>query len=271
MKKGVDTMTNLEEILQAVQYTGAFADAMNCLDNDFHNYDGEEDVVFENDILEDFCSDRTDFSWACGASKVVLIAHNDDDSYVLKTAYVGYAYEPKDENGDFIEDADWEFAAWDREDDCRVEYLVYRAAVARGVEHFFAETIKVDGAIYMQEAYQQPLAAMSRSEMLYEVSEENRARFKVNGSEYDATVVDNVALENKLVDLRSRLGAATFILFFDRYTVSELQALQQFIMDYDINDLHRNNIGWFYDELKFVDFCGFGGKTSSIVTSEADN
>lgn len=264
-------MTNLEEILQAVQYTDAFTAAMDCFDNDFHNYDGEEDVVFEDGILEDFCSGHADFSWACGASKVVLIADNDDNSYVLKTAYVGYAYEPRDEKGDFIEDADWEFATWDREDDCRIEYLVYRAAVAKGVEHFFAETIKVDGAIYMQEAYHQPLAAMSRSEMLYEVSDENRVRFKIDGAEYDMTAVDNVASENGLYDLRDRLGASTFILFFDRYTVSELQALQQFLLDYDINDLHRNNIGWFYDELKFVDYCGFGGRTSSIVTSEADN
>lgn len=264
-------MTNLEEILQAVQYTGSFTAAIDCLDNDFHNYLGDETVVYENCLLEDFCCDHENFSWACGASKVVLVADNDDDSYVLKTAYVGYAYEPKDENGNFIEDADWEFEAWDREDDCRIEYLVYRAAVARGVEHFFAETIKVDTAIYMQEAYQKPLGDMSFSEMFSLISMENRAKFKIEITDFDITAVDNVAFETGLVGLREKLGARTFILYFDRYTVSELQALQQFLLDYDINDLHRNNIGWFYDELKFVDYCGFGGKTSSIITSEVDN
>jgi hypothetical protein len=61
-----------------------------------------------------------------------------------------------------------------------------------------------------------------------------------------------------------------FAIYVSMYTFEELYCLQKFLEEYDINDLHSSNIGWFGNELKFIDFSGYGTATASIVSSKKD-
>lgn len=217
--------------------------------------------------MDDFCENHSNFSWANGACKVCLICEDNDDSYVLKTAFAGLAYEPEDENGEVIEDEDWEFSSRTEEDDCLVEYLVYKAAVAAHVDQFFAETIELGSGVYMQQKYDMPFCDKSYKELYDDLSSELRNLFAFEEEYTPITFykVKDVAKEVGLTKLAKRLDTTTFIALYANYSIRELLELQDFLETYCINDLHSGNIGYFYDELKFVDYCGCGSNTSSII------
>lgn len=264
-------MTKLEQILANVQDTKDFRNAVDCISQEFHNYQGEEDIPFEEDTLENFCYDNSDafttFSWASGASKVCIICDSHDgNDYVLKTAYCGYAYEPEDDEGEPIPGADWEFEDYHGADECRVEYLVYRAAVAAGLGHFFAETIKLDIGIYMQEKYDCPVDG---ADVMFRIGYTllDRVYDEDYPMMFNRDKVSKLVQESGLNDFYRHLrgNAKSFMLFYDRYGLQELLRLQAFLEEYDINDLHASNIGIFGNDVKFVDYCGYGSTTSIQV------
>lgn len=268
-------MTKLETILASVQDTDVFKNAVKCLSQDFHNYEGEEDCVFEDGVLEDFCYENStetmEFTWGSGVSKVALVCSSSDgNDYALKTAYVGAAYTPY--NPDKEDDEDWQFSEYKHADECRVEYLVYRAAVAAGLGHFFAEMIKIDTGIYMQEKYDISVCRLEDEDMKLHISEtlltSDLCEFRRSGWvlwERDAIedLVDRVGLDSLFSHLRC--SCSSFMMFYNRYSIVELRRLQAFLDEYDINDLHSSNIGVFGSDVKFIDYCGYESSTSEKV------
>lgn len=265
-------MTKLESILASVQDTDAFKNAVECLSQDFHNYEGEEDCVFEDEVLEDFCYENStetmEFIWGSGVSKVAIVCNSSDgNDYALKTAYVGAAY--SDYNSD---DEDWKFIEYRHADECRVEYLVYRAAVAAGLGHFFAEMIKIDTGIYMQEKYDTSVCRLEDEDMKLHISETLLTSDLCEFQRFDWVLWERGAIENLVerVGLGSlfshlRQNCSSFMLFYNRYSIVELRRLQVFLDEYDINDLHSSNIGIFGSDIKFIDYCGYESSTSEIV------
>jgi hypothetical protein len=272
-------VTKLESILASVQDTDAFKNAVECLSQDFHNYEGEEDCVFEDDILEDFCYDNStesmEFTWGSGVSKVAIVCSSfDGNNYALKTAYVGAAYvdyDPdKEDNPE--DDEDWKFSEYKHADECRVEYLVYRAAVAAGLGHFFAEMIKIDIGIYMQEKYDTSICRLEDEDMKLYISEtlltsELCECYRSDWILWERAAVEDLVKRVGLESLFSHLkkNCSSFMIFYTRYSIVELRRLQIFLDEYDINDLHSSNIGVFGSDIKFIDYCGFGSSTSEKV------
>lgn len=268
-------MTKLESILASVQDTEAFQDVVRCLSQDFHNYEGEEDCVFEEDVLEDFCynnsTETMEFTWGSGVSKVAIVCSSfDGNDYALKTAYVGSAYTSG-------EDEDWQFSEYRYTDECRVEYLVYRAAVAAGLGHFFAEMIKINTGIYMQEKYDTSIGRLEDEDMKLHISEtlltsdlceRYRSDWIVWEREAVEDLVERVGLDSLFSHLRD--NCSSFMMFYNRYGIVELRRLQTFLDEYDINDLHSSNIGVFGSDVKFIDYCGYESSTSEKVGISAE-
>lgn len=272
-------MTKLESILASVQDTEVFQKAVKCLSQDFHNYEGEEDCVFEDGALEDFCYENStetmEFTWGSGVSKVAIVCSSfDGNDYALKTAYVGAAYTPydPDKEDDSEEDEDWQFSEYKHADECRVEYLVYRAAVAAGLGHFFAEMIKIDTGIYMQEKYDTSISRLEDEDMKLHISETlltsdlcecHRSDWILWERSAVEDLVDRVGLDSLFSHLRC--NCSSFMMFYNRYSIIELRRLQAFLDEYDINDLHSSNIGVFGSDVKFIDYCGYESSTSEKV------
>lgn len=280
-------MTKMETILNNVKDTVPFQAAVECISNSFHNYDGEEDCVFEDGMLEDFEYEYSDpdtginFVWGSGVSKVALVCTAEDgNSYALKTAYEGYAYLPvknKDENEDEEnekdeeEEEEWAFESYNHINECRVEYLVYRAAVAAGLGHFFAEMIKINSDVYMQEKYDISVSRLENETDdfgLY-ISQTLIERFRDKNSKHYLYFnnISRYAEELGLEDFYECLkeNDDSFLMFCSRYSRMELLRLQAFLNEYDINDLHSSNIGMFGNDIKFIDYCGYCSNTSSKV------
>ena len=216
-----------------------------------------------------------EFTWGSGVSKVAIVCSSSDgNNYALKTAYVGSAYTPynPDKEDDSEEDEDWQFSEYKNADECRVEYLVYRAAVAAGLGHFFAEMIKIDTGIYMQEKYDTSINRLEDEGIKLHISETLLASnlcecYRSNWIlwERDAVedLVERVGLDSLFSHLRG--NCSSFMMFYNRYSIVELRRLQAFLDEYDINDLHSSNIGVFGSDVKFIDYCGYESSTSEKV------
>lgn len=275
-------MTRLESILASVQDTEVFKKAVECLSQDFHNYESEEDCVFEDGVLEDFCYENStetmEFTWGSGVSKVALVCSSfDGKDYALKTAYVGAAYSPYNPDKEDDEEEDWQFSEYKYPDECRVEYLVYRAAVAAGLGHFFAEMIKIDTGVYMQEKYDSSISRLENEDMGLHISETlltsdlcDRCRSDWILWERDVIedLVERIGLDSLFSHLRH--DCSSFMMFYNRYSIVELRRLQAFLDEYDINDLHSSNIGVFGSDVKFIDYCGYESSTSEKVGVSAE-
>lgn len=207
-----------------------------------------------------------EFTWGSGVSKVAIVCNSfDGNDYALKTAYVGAVYTED-------EDEDWKFTEYKHADECRVEYLVYRAAVAAGLGHFFAEMIKIDTGIYMQEKYDTSIGRLEDEDMKFYISETlltsdlcecYRSGWILWERDAIEDLVERVGLDSLFSHLRG--NCSSFMMFYDRYSILELRCLQTFLDEYDINDLHSSNIGVFDGDVKFIDYCGYESSTSEKV------
>ena len=71
--------------------------------------------------------------------------------------------------------------------------------------------------------------------------------------------------KNGLGFLYDKTGVGAIRILMMHHSVEELTKLENFLYDYDINDLHNCNMGIFNGELKIFDFSGFGSDTSEIL------
>lgn len=216
--------------------------------NDFWRDDDNGGEPYNNDSLYDF-------SWATGASKVVIVLEDE----VLKTSFKGYVECRDGEVNYFKENTDM----------CEIEFLVYEAAVKEGVQKFFARTERVAEGVYKQEKCvitcnelycygyaDHPMKDMLSTLDIPRWGDERDYRAVLKRREFDSI---------GLYDLRKRVNHSEVLYFLAfNYDVEDLFRLLDFLNKYDINDIHGENVGVFADgTIKIFDFCGFESSTGS--------
>lgn len=239
----------LEEVLESLLDTSEeFNGAVNVLAKTiFHTYDDDESILYEDDAV-------SDYNWANGVTKVCIVFPEG----VLKTTVSGTARDYDYDTGDYYEEPSYD--DWD-DDWCEVEYNVYQAAVEAGVGQFFAETVKVREGVYFQERCLTMMCDCFYDHKAYK-------RFGVaEGDDTGLSVeVEEFMEKHDLYALEDKIGRECVTLFATSYTGEELEALQKFLYDFDINDLHQSNMGKFADgSFKLFDFCGYCSRTADKV------
>lgn len=229
-----------------------YQEALNTLNVTFHYVDST-DGVYEEDYL-----DYSDFSYQCGASKVVIIL----DDCVLKTSYGGIVEEDADGDEVLVE----EFP-----DYARMEYEIYMAAKAEGLEYFFAKTEKVSSYIY-----EQPKVDATVNDYRYGYDyddDDDLPKHYFNGKSKapylnikDTDKLLDYCKKNGLAGLQSRIKLDVIRYFLASYSFPELQRLHKFLIKYDINDIRAGNCGWIDGKLVIFDFCGFKTSTEEILS-----
>lgn len=224
-----------------------YQEALNTLDVTFH-YNDNTGGVYEEDYL-----DFSDFGYQCGASKVVIIL----DNCVLKTSYGGVVEE--DEDGD-------EVLIEGFPDYAKIEYEIYMAAKAEGLEYFFAKTEEVSSHIYKQ-----PKVDATVND--YRYNDDDLPKHYFNGENKapylkieDTDKLLDYCKKNGLAGVQSRIRLDVVRYFLAAYSVPELQRLHRFLVKYDINDIRAGNCGWIDGKLVIFDFCGFESSTGKILS-----
>lgn len=223
-----------------------YQEALDTLTTIFH-YDDSTGGVYEEDYL-----DYSDFGYQCGASKVVIIL----DDCVLKTSYGGIVEE--DEDGD-------EVLIEGFPDYAKMEYEIYMAAKAEGLEYFFAKTEEVCPHIY-----EQPKVDATVNDYRYNDDDLPKRYFNGKSKAPYLNIKDTDKLldycqRNGLAGLQSRIKLDVIRYFLATYSFPELQRLHKFLIKYDINDIRAGNCGWIDGKLVIFDFCGFKTSTEEIL------
>lgn len=168
-----------------------------------------------------------------GATRICVVFKN----LVLKRNFAGEIIFDN-ELDDYDKDCPIEFET----DYCKVEERVYQEAVKEGLEEFFAEVEEISDKVYAQ-----PTSRMIVYECDY---------YKDFGEWYSDEVINYV---------RNLFGTSIPLEVLNYWlrtkTIGKLRKLADFLYAHQINDLHRDNIGWFGDEIKLFDYCGFNTKT----------
>lgn len=244
-------MTMLESILKNVYPTEAFRNGCNAMNTSFHTYDDDEGLLYEEDYMDE-AVDMSDAShWGNGVTKVALVF----DNYVLKSSITGYVTTADDE-GNYLEE-DEIHETFDR-DYCEIEYKVYRKAVATGVGKFFAETISLGDGVYMQEKYDLDFdhGIPEGMELTGLIKQYYDSEHLVSWAEFHAESLGLLSLYEAI-----QQNSLLFAWLVTLYDYNDLAALSTFIEEYEINDLHEGNVGWFGHELKFIDYSGYCSNT----------
>lgn len=236
------------------EYNRDITDAIHALEEDIWTYG-------DGDLYNDYCLE--DFEWHYGVSKVVIMC----DDVVVKTAFAGmvesdYNEETEDYEERFIPNED---------DECAVEYEVYKKAVEYGLEKFFAkiEPTEVAG-VYIQEKCDVTLSDLYDLE---EFDDEYSGLIKGHDLYKNSDYEELKALgeNNGLSELFFRTrNSQTSTYLFDNYSLEDLLKLQSFLVEFDINDIHGSNAGLFGDKIKIFDFCGYESNTGSLVSYKED-
>lgn len=250
----------LRDILKQYEDSQLFIDAITALSYDYHVYDEEEGVIYEDFNLDSF-------EWNSGITKVTVIF----DDFVLKKGFCGTVSD-SDENG-WLEEKDFIYKNWDINYGT-LEYQVYLRSCEHGVERFFAEMEPLGDAVYAQEKCRIIADSISTYEditpdiEMYAVPKDEHWSLE----DYDNMIAD--LGKHNIWDIEDHLRMSAIYWFYFNYSYDELRALVQFLHDYDINDIHVGNIGLFWDNeqekyvLKMFDFSGYGSNTSEILAEE---
>lgn len=232
-------------------YKTDYDEAVDILSEVFH-YDEDADTAHESEILDD-----ADFEWRTGASKVVIVLEN----CVLKTSYSGTSWYNE-------ETCDYEMTE-EFPDYAKMEYQLYQAAKDVGVDYFFAETKEITSVIYEQKKVdftvsnyldEEHIPAGYKFHGVYSI-QLSPPQFVLN-----CEGLHNYCRRNGLKDLIGRIKPDVLGYFLAAYSHDALDDLQQFLVEYDINDIRAGNCGWINGELKIFDFCGFKTETEKILS-----
>lgn len=194
------------------------------------------------------------FNWSTGCTKVCLIFRD----FVLKKGFAGHVLD-QDEDGEFIDEP--EFVDWDF-DYCKIEYDLYEMAIVYGVEEFFAEIISLKNSTYAQEKCDITFEDYDCSMYPDEYFERKK---------YGYAELRKVCEDGGVRPLFTMLSHDAMEAFLTQYSLEELKKLQNFLIDFDINDLHQGNFGFFNGKLKFFDFAGIGTSTYSKIKNYSDS
>ncbi|MBR4890337.1 MAG: hypothetical protein IKU15_03335 [Clostridia bacterium] len=231
-------MTTVKEIYQ---------EGLDLLSSNSFHYNDNTDRAYEEDLL-----DYSGFEYRTGASKVVLIL----DDCVLKTSFNGTVEFDEDGEEVFVENFP---------DYAKMEYDLYQAAKERGIEFFFAKTTKVNDSIY-----EQPRVDATISDVRCEEDTLPDDYFPSGQPPYrhigNADAVTDFCEKNGLHKLYFNIKFNAIRYFLGSYSIEELKKLNDFLTEYDINDISATNCGWIDGRLVIFDFCGFDTSTGEILS-----
>lgn len=198
-------------------------------DNDFHTYESDPGIVYEEDLLNDVY-------WNSGVNKICIFF----DDIVLKKGFSGYI----DDNQELIKTENFNNVAI-------IESDLYKLAKEQGVSKFFAETINIGNDIVAQEKAENILS-------------DYYPQRKFN--DFLCNQINSKQIKDLYDRLYNYISSKPLSELFYQYNIDDLKKLYNFLVDYDINDLHSNNCGIFKNgKIKFFDFCGFNSSTSNLV------
>lgn len=224
--------------------------------------DALDEIFIEGDMLYDTDGGLETYDWDMenikgdlfnGATKIVFCP--DGANYVIKAPITGtITYNNNDEEtsvGSYIN----YYSKCHDKSYCIDEYNLYIEAKKRGIEDFFAyiEEINspIDERVFLQEKVNSsPFLQSTTLNTLEKSTAENQI---------EQTILDFIQ-KNQIVDLYNALEHDADILFtlYDTYSLKQLQKLNQFIKDYNINDLTYNNMGARNDNtICFFDYSGY--------------
>lgn len=201
--------------------------------DNFTSEDYYDDIIIPLDKVE-----KGTIQYDSGATKLVLWIPNFDE-YVVKIPFTGL-YESIwiEEDEEYVEDYQEYFGAYDGWDYCYVETSLYADAVREGVDQFFLKTSLL-GHIKGHPIYIQPRAvefyAIPHKISLEEKQESNKICRECRVSLKPEWVLDAVKC----------------------YGLPQVKKLFAFIHEYNIEDLHGNNLGYYNDKPVIIDYAGF--------------
>ena len=223
-----------------------FKKVIEILSEPFYTYFGDEGVIYDEFPLEEIES-----SWCSGCTKVCVV----EDNVVFKTSFRGYVYDFDDEKNDYYDEPIIE--RWNT-DYCKLEFDVYVEALTAGLGKFFAKTIQVSPYVYAQEKCEIDLCNL--------ICSNEKRDFKKSSLE-DKELEDYIKSKG-LSSLSISLGLTAMSFLIAQYDIDDLYELEKFIDDYDINDLHSSNMGFFNGKLKFFDFSGYNSDTFELLKNK---
>lgn len=228
-------MLLLEDILTKIK---------NCMDVPYslgYNLD-EEDTDSAIDPIWD-CLYKAGLNKECdianGVSKVVIIPRN--SAYVIKTPLFGSWYYPEEyneENDEYYTDyenacfdeytgAYYEDAEIDCSNYCELEEYLYNFTVENDVSDMFAKTEFFGRAKCGRPVY---------------ISEKCKGFHWGDREPSDASKTIVKDKRDSRTPGWSRMGSTITALFVDDYGVERAEKLFQFLFDFDISDLHNDNV-----------------------------
>ena len=246
-------MTNLRDLVQAVEEDEDFINARDALSTDFHVYDDEEGCIYEDTSLDGF-------DWYSGVTKVVIILND----FVLKKGFHGTVMDA-DEDG-FLEPEDFVYTAWDINYGT-LEYRVYAKACDWKVERFFAAMEPLGDEVYAQEKCDYILEDAIEDEDIWELPI------------FSLTDVEDIIKDlgdHDIWDIDEYMTTGVIPYIYFEYSYEDIAALVEFLQNYDITDIHAGNVGFFKDnegnyKLKLFDYSGFASTTAEIIHDESRN
>ena len=192
------------------------------------------------DINDKTALSESGFEWHYGASKVVIVL----EDCVLKTSI------------SLKETLDEDFEYEDLPDFARMEYRYYNRAREEGIDKFFCYTVSCGSGVYEQEKVD--IIAGDYEDEDTEIDAD--WYFEYYGIElYSGTEhqMKEFLYAYNLDDMEDYVRPSALRYILGAWSVEDVRKLYNFCKKYNINDIHRNNIGWVKGELKIFDFCGY--------------
>lgn len=249
----------LRELIESVEDSHEFITAREALASDIFVYEEDEEVIYNDSVLQDFY-------WRSGITKVAIIM----DSFILKKGFYGYVKDT-DEHG-FLEPEDFIYTKWDVNYGT-LEYQVYTMACKQGVSKYFAEMEALGDEVYAQEKCNYILEEVIKSEELLE-----KFHLPARNSFDVEDIMDDLG-NHDIWDIDDHFRDEVIPYIYFTFTYDEIRELNTFLKEYSIDDIHIGNIGFFWNsktnkyDFKMFDYSGYldASSTSSYIREQLNS
>lgn len=203
-------------------------DSYDSYDDSYYDYQMEKDLDMCLDELNDYSRDnfnsRVIFRHGC--FRVVII--DEDSDYVLKFSFSRSSHCCEN----------------DTYDDCQTEEETYQIAIDNGVENDFAEVVSIGSFEY--NSTKTPILFLAKKMKVDTFNPNFNYDFK---KFCDANGIN----ERDILDIVTRNFACAFSSYY-RNDPDSFIRLVNFIRDFNITDLHMENIGFVEDKPYIIDY-----------------
>lgn len=213
---------------RAIEDNRVTYDSYDSYYDSYYDYEMEEDLDMCLDELNDYSRDNFNnkIIFRHGCFRVVII--DEDSDYVLKFSF--------SRSSQCCEN--------DTYDDCQTEEETYQTAIDNGVENDFAEVISIGSFEY--NSTKTPILFLAKK-MKVDTFNPN---FNYDFEEFcDANGINDV----DILDIVTHSFACAFSSYY-RNDPDSFIRLVNFIRDFNITDLHMENIGFVEDKPYIIDY-----------------